>query len=228
MHARHKERQRTKGKEKMKEEYAETFDIYDRKIGQAILESKEGYEFLVNHSKEIILVLNKRGKIIFANKSALTIFGYSKEEITGISITHFLTKNSIKKAFYALAQEFLGRPQPELEIQAKTKSGGIRYLNVVEGSAPIHANGKIIGITISASDITEQRKARIELQESEKRFRDLWENAPAAYHTVDTKGTITNVNQTEANMLGYRKEELVGKSVFEFIPPEQRLGKSVV
>ena len=223
MHARHKERQRTKGKEKMKEEYAETFDIHDRTIGQATLESEEGYEFLVNHSKEIILVLNKRGKIIFANKSALTIFGYSKEEITRISITHFLTKNSIKKAFYALAQEFLGRPQPELEVQAITKSGEIRYLNVVEGSAPIHTNGKIIGIMISASDITEQRKARIELHEGEKRFRDLWENAPAAYHTVDTKGTITNVNQTEANMLGYRKEELAGKSVFEFIPPEQRL-----
>jgi PAS domain S-box-containing protein/putative nucleotidyltransferase with HDIG domain len=207
----------------MKEEYAETFDIHDRKIGQAPLESKEGYEFLVNHSKEIILVLSKRGKIIFANKSALTIFGYSKEEISGLSITHFLTKNSMKKAFYALAQEFLGRPQPELEVQAKTKSGEIRYLNVVEGSVPIHANGKIIGIMISAGDITEQRKARIELHEGEKRFRDLWENAPAAYHTVDTKGTITNVNQTEADMLGYRKEELVGKSVFEFILPEQRL-----
>ena len=187
-----------------------------------ILESKEGYEFLVNHSKEIILVLSKRGKIIFANKSTLTIFGYSKEEITGLSITHFLTKNSIKKALYALAQEFLGRPQPELEVQAKTKSGEIRYLSVSEGSAPIHKNGKLMGMMISANDIAGRRRAEKERQEAEKRFRDLWENAPVAYHTVDTKGIVTNANQTEANMLGYAKEELVGKSIFEFILPEQR------
>jgi len=75
---------------------------------------------------------------------------------------------------------------------------------------------------ISANDITERKRAEKERQEIEKRFRDLWENAPVAYHTVDTKGIITKANQTEANMLGYAKEELVGKSIFEFILPEQR------
>ena len=84
----------------------------------------------------------------------------------------------------------------------------------------IHENGKLIGMMISANDITERRRAEKEQQEGEKRFRDLWEHAPVAYHTVDTRGLITNANQTEANMLGYAREELVGKSIFEFILPE--------
>lgn len=199
-----------------------TSEIQSQKTGRLPLESKEAYEFLLDHSNEMILVLNKRGRIVFANKSALTTFGYPKEEITGKSITQFLTKNSIKKALFALAQEFLGHPQPELEVQAQTKSGEIRYLRVAEGSAPIRDDGRLIGVMISASDITEQRKARMELEESEKRFRDLWENAPIAYHTADLEGKITDVNQTEAAMLGYDKEELVGKSVFELILPDHR------
>ena len=198
------------------------FEVRLRQAEQAPLESKEGYQFLVDHSKEIILVLNKKGKIIFANKNTLKDFGYSKEELIGKSIAHFLTGGSLTKALFALAQEFLGRPQPELEVQAKTKSGDIRYLSIAEGSAPIHENGKFIGVMISANDLTERKRAEKERQEAEKRFRDLWEHAPVAYHTVDTKGIITNANQTEANMLGYAKEELVGKSIFEFILLEQR------
>jgi len=203
-------------------ENMDTFDVRLGQAEQAPLESKEGYQFLVDHSKEIILVLNKKGKIIFANKYTLKDFGYFKEELIGKSITQFLTAGSITKALFALAQEFLGRPQPELEVQAKTKSGEIKYLSVAEGSVPIHENGKLIGMMISANDITGRRRAEKERQEAEKRFRDLWEHAPVAYHTMDTKGIITNANQTEANMLGYAKEELVGKPIFDFILPEQR------
>jgi len=54
-------------------------------------------------------------------------------------------------------------------------------------------------------------------------FKDLWENAPFACHTLNTEGIITSVNQTESRMLGYKKEEMVGKSIFDFILPEQRL-----
>ena len=137
----------------------DTFEVRLRQAEQAPLESKEGYQFLVDHIKEIVLVLNKKGKIIFANKNTLKDFGYSKEELIGKSITHFLTRGSITKALYALAQEFLGRPQPELEVQAKTKSGEIRYLSVAEGSAPIHENGKLMGVMISAGDITKLKTA---------------------------------------------------------------------
>ncbi|MDD8021028.1 MAG: PAS domain S-box protein [Acidobacteriota bacterium] len=53
-------------------------------------------------------------------------------------------------------------------------------------------------------------------------FQKLWENAPFACHVLDTKGIIIRVNQTEARLLGYKKEEMVGKPIFDFILPEQR------
>ena len=190
----------------------DTFEVRLQQAEQAPLESKEGYQFLVDHLKEIILVLNKKGKIIFANKNTWKDFGYSKEELIGKSITHFLTAGSITKALFALAQEFLGRPQLELEVQAKTKSGDIRYLRVADGSAPIHENGKLIGMMISANDITERKRAEEELRKSEERFKLIFEHAPDAYYLNDLKGNFIAGNKAAEKITGYEKEELIGES----------------
>jgi PAS domain S-box-containing protein len=193
------------------------------KLAKELLRDRENiYKFLLDNSKEIILILSKRGKILFANRTILNSFGYSEEEIVGQSITSFLTRDSLRKSLYALAQEFLGHPQPEMEVRAKTKFGEIRYLKIAMGSAPIYDKGKLIGVIVCGSDITALRKTKEELREKEKRFRELWDYAPVAYHTLDINGIITDVNQTEARMLGYTKQEMVGKSIFAFILPEQR------
>jgi PAS domain S-box-containing protein len=200
----------------------EAVEAQSKRTEEALRESERKYKFLVDHSNEIILILSKKGKILFTNKTALGSFGYSEEEIVGKFIANFLTKDSLGKSLYALAQEFLGHPQPEMEVKAKTKSGELRYLKVAMGSAPIYDKGKFIGVIVCASDVTAVRKKDQELREREMRFRELWEHAPVAYHTTDTKGIITDANQTEADLLGYTKEELAGKSVFDLILPEQR------
>jgi len=188
---------------------------------ETLRENENKYKFLVDNSKEIILILGRRGKIIFANRTTLTNYGYAQEELIGKSIVSFLTRDCIKKALSALVQEFLGHPQPEIELRFRTKAGEIRYLKVAPGSTPVYRKGKRIGIMVNACDITEQRKAEEKLRESEERFRELWDHAPVAYHTLDTQGIITSVNQTELNMLGYTKEEMAGRSIFEFVSPEQ-------
>lgn len=61
-----------------------------------------------------------------------------------------------------------------------------------------------------------------ELRRSEARFKELWNHAPVAYHTLDKRGNILDVNQTEADMLGYKREEMIGRRIFDFISPKQR------
>jgi PAS domain S-box-containing protein len=194
-----------------------------RLLAEKGLQDKENiYKFLLDNSKEIVLILSKSGKILLANKAALNSFGYSEEEILGKSITRFLTKDSLRKSLYALAQEFLGQAQPEMEVKAKTKLGELRYLRIAMGSAPIYDREKIIGVMVCGSDLTELRKREKDIERTEKRFRELWDKAPVAYHTLDTNGMITDVNETEARMLGYTKEQMIGKSIFTFILPEQQ------
>lgn len=69
---------------------------------------------------------------------------------------------------------------------------------------------------------THSKQTQEKLREREKKYRELWDEAPVAYHVLNTDGIITDANQTEARMLGYEKKEMVGRSIFDFIIPEQR------
>lgn len=60
------------------------------------------------------------------------------------------------------------------------------------------------------------QKIVTELKESEAKYRDLYNNAPTMYFSIDDNGTIIECNLTCTNMLGYAHEELVGKSIFDF------------
>jgi PAS domain S-box-containing protein len=55
------------------------------------------------------------------------------------------------------------------------------------------------------------------LRESERRFRDLFEHGPVAYHELDRKGIVRRVNQAECALLGLQADDILGKPIFDFI-----------
>ncbi len=74
-----------------------------------------------------------------------------------------------------------------------------------------------IGIAIENATLFQK------LRQSEERYMDLFENSPDMYHIVDRNGTIVSCNQTEADRLRYRKEELVGQSLLKLYPPDRHI-----
>ena len=66
-------------------------------------------------------------------------------------------------------------------------------------------------------DITERKRAEEKLSKSERRFHQLFDEAPVGYHELDTEGRIVAVNNTELEMLGYTTEELLHHHPWEFI-----------
>jgi PAS domain S-box-containing protein/putative nucleotidyltransferase with HDIG domain len=58
---------------------------------------------------------------------------------------------------------------------------------------------------------SERKKAEEILRESEEKYRDLYENAPDGYHSIGPDGTILEVNTTWLKMLGYERDEVIGK-----------------
>lgn len=69
-----------------------------------------------------------------------------------------------------------------------------------------------IGVALENSALFER------LRNSEERYMDLFEHSPDMYHIVNRKGVIVSCNQTEADRLGYKKEELVGQSILKLYP----------
>ena len=77
------------------------------------------------------------------------------------------------------------------------------------------------GVTRQAQAIDDANRdlkvANTQMEESEARFRKLFDEAPVGYHEVDTDGHITRVNRTELDMLGYAADEVLGRPLWEFV-----------
>lgn len=61
-----------------------------------------------------------------------------------------------------------------------------------------------------------------QLAMAEEKYRDLYDNAPDMYHTLDKEGYIIEVNQTLSDALGYSKEELIGRHITEIFTEDSK------
>jgi PAS domain S-box-containing protein len=80
---------------------------------------------------------------------------------------------------------------------------------------------QIAGAIANTQLFSEHKRAEEALQESEMRFRDLYDNAPLGYHEYDHEGRITNVNRRDLEMLGYTAEEMIGQFMWKFNVEEE-------
>jgi PAS domain S-box-containing protein len=100
--------------------------------------------------------------------------------------------------------------------------GSIRYVHA-EADRPVKdASGKLVRWFGTVQDITEQKLAEETLAESEQSYREIVETTDEGVATHEPDGTITYVNQRMADMLGYSREEIIGRSSLDFVDEEER------
>jgi two-component system cell cycle sensor histidine kinase/response regulator CckA len=88
-----------------------------------------------------------------------------------------------------------------------------------------------VDIALGLSNIKreEERKETEEaLWESEKRFKELYDDAPVGYFEYDSQGRITRVNRTGLEMLGYTLEEMIGQPVWKFIVEKEEARQQIL
>ncbi|MBM4168595.1 MAG: PAS domain S-box protein [Ignavibacteria bacterium] len=102
-----------------------------------------------------------------------------------------------------------------------------RTLDLEVSGSFVHLDDGLKFLLMIVRDVSAQRKAEREREESESRFRDSFDHAPVAYHEIDLQGRIVAVNQTELNMLGYAAEEMIGRHPWEFLV-EKKVSQSAV
>ncbi len=119
--------------------------------------------------------------------------------------------------YYRLEKQvFAGMPVARELQEYLTKDGKQGWVD--NRKYPIRdEEGEIVGLYGIARDVTERRQTEQALRESESRFRDLYEQAPLAYQSLDAEGKILEVNQAWLTQFGYRREEVIGRFIGEFI-----------
>jgi PAS domain S-box-containing protein len=196
------------------------YDITERKQAEkTIKESEERYRALFDRSLDIIYTIDFDGNFIDANPAALIRFGYTKKELSSLNVTSLMDADQLPLALNAMREiKKIGVQKNLLEIRLRHKDGIPIYIET-KGSAVI-SNGKAIAIQSIARDITERKAAEQKLLQSEKYFKEITENSSDIIIITDKNGDIKYCSRSIERFSGYTPEELIGKSGFTFIHPD--------
>jgi len=182
------------------------------------------FRFLVENANEVILVA-QGGKLRYANQKATEITGYSKEELSSRAISDLIhpqdlklipTTNTQKPVFKT---ESKASPCRIIDKRGNTKRMEIKLLQT-------EWRGEAVTLYFLI-DVTEQELVEKALRESEEKYRQLVDYAPAGIYEIDmTTGEFLSANDVMCEYSGYTKDEFLTMKMWEVLT-EDSLKQSI-
>ncbi|MBI4736644.1 MAG: PAS domain S-box protein, partial [candidate division NC10 bacterium] len=168
-----------------------------------------------------IVITDREGAVLWANPAFTRLTGYTAEEAIGQN-PRFLKSGQQGREFYQqLWDTILSGQVWRGEILNRRKDGGL-YTEEMTITPLRDALGEISHFIAIKQDITERKQAEDALRASEERYRTLVEQASDGIFVSDAQGRYTDVNGSGCAMLGYSREEILGLSLADLIPAEDR------
>jgi PAS domain S-box-containing protein len=182
---------------------------------EKLRKSEANYRMLLEQASDGIYSADKLGIIADANPKACQMLGYSKGELVGLNVKSLIDEKDDR--FFNI--ELLKNEHKRsliLERKFKQKGGAVF---IVELSVTIFDDGGHQGIM---RDITERKRVESIIQGNEKKFRALIESSYDITAILNDKLQMVFVSPSVQKILGYVPQKIQGKTLFEFIHPEDK------
>jgi PAS domain S-box-containing protein len=184
-------------------------------VEKTLADSEQRYRQLVDLSQDGILRLDIEGKVITANPAATSIFGYTESELVGHSLTMTMTPEYL--ADNPHPWENIDRDNPMRFERTAMHKDGSRF--PLEVSVSPLTSGYFQEVV---RDISERQKMECQLQENEKKYRQIVDNQSDLISELSPEGTLKYLNPAYLKLLGKTLDELLGVSVNNLIHPDDR------
>lgn len=184
-------------------------------IEQALKESEINYRKLIERLPIGVYQTMPNGDIVEANTALAKILGVADvEELKRMNAFDFYGEEKIRDELLGKLADADDIIRQELRLR---RLDGREIYVVDAGRVKYDAKGVISGIDGIIEDVTERRKAAVELQKREKQYRSIFENIQDIYFRIDMRGIVRTVSPSTAKILGYDTIEIENTSATKYI-----------
>jgi PAS domain S-box-containing protein len=185
--------------------------------------NEEKYRTILDNIEDGYFEVDLKGNFTFFNNSVCRILGYSSSDMPGMNNRKYMDEKNAKKVFETFNRVYkTGKPAKGFDWEVIRADGSKAHVDtsvtlITDGA------GNPIGFRGIARDITDRKQAEKDLRESEEKYRQLVNYAPAGIYEVDfTKGKLVSVNDVMSEYTGYSKDELLNMSAPDFLTRESQ------
>ncbi len=166
---------------------------------------------------QVITDLNRKSKFSYLSNSVERLTGKTVDEImlNPISLYYMVVDDDRQKIMEIGASAILSVNEIDCEVRYQNHLKELRWMHI--RAVPRKTDeGTIVWDGVN-TDITKQKEAEEELKFSEEKYRQIVETAQEGIFVIDENNLTSFVNQRMADMLGYEREEMIGKTLFYFM-----------
>ena len=185
--------------------------------------NEEKYRTILDNIEDGYFEVDLKGNFTFFNNSVCRILGYSSSDMPGMNNRKYMDEKNAKKVFETFNRVYkTGKPAKGFDWEVIRADGSKAHVDT-SVTLITDAAGNPTGFRGIARDITDRKQAEKDLRESEEKYRQLVNYAPAGIYEVDfTKGKLVSVNDVMSEYTGYSKDELLNMSAPDFLTPESQ------
>ena len=175
----------------------------------------------IDHMAEGLVVTDVDGTIIYVNLGFTKITGYTYEEAIGKNPRILKSGKQSREFYERMWDTILSGKVWRGELINRRKDGTFYWEEMI--IVPIKDDmGRIVNFVAVKRDITERKRLEEKIEEEREFYRNIIESSPDGIFIETLDGEIVDLNERAAEMLGYRKEELISKNVGIIVPQETR------
>jgi PAS domain S-box-containing protein len=195
--------------------------VRGQRAERLLREAENRLRLITENIQDMLLLTDINLIITHASASHKWILGYEPNEIIGKNLYAFIHPEDLPAVMEAVKEVFKNHSGGKLTLRCKSAEGN--YV-LMEGTSKVltDKNDQVTGIMITACDITEQRKTEQALQESEEKYRKLFEEAMDAIFVADAEtGILIDCNRAATALTCRPKSEIIGRHQ-RFLHPHKK------
>lgn len=177
----------------------------------------ERNRLVVESAVDALLIADPDGVITFANAAAAELL--AREELVGMMISDLVipeTSDEVRAHIQIATTSAGGAAASQRREYLVVRGDGERRVAAVS-LAPLREGDRTTGVVVAMRDVTEERRARDAVAQTEARYRNLFDTVNDALFTLDARGAVTSANQGACQILDASREELLGRSIIPFL-----------